>query len=282
MLLLTSYSFDLTQKNIYGPLVVGATLNLADEPFDPNLIVRQIERDRITTFNLTPSAFHLLVEADVKGSLGRVRRVVLGGEPIQVAQLLEVRSPRPEFINGYGPTECSGVVASFRLSADLEQYASTSVPLGKPIRNLSVYVLDIHGDPVPVGARGEIYIGGHGVGRGYSNRPDLTAERFIADPFIGEPGSRMYKTGDLARYLPDGNIEFLGRRDHQVKMRGFRIELGEIEAKLGECEGVREVVVLAREDTPGEKRLVAYYTAQGGSGEAEAIRTLQQDSTPSG
>ncbi len=263
MLVLTSYSFDLTQKNIYGPLVVGAALHLADEPFNPVRIVRQVERDRISVFNLTPSAFHLLIEADEQGVLGRMRRVVLGGEPIQVSQLLKVAAPRPEFVNGYGPTECSGVVASLRLNPDLAQYARTSVPLGKPIRNLRLYVLDGHREPVPVGVRGEIHIGGRGVGRGYFNRPELTAERFVPDPFSGEPDARMYRTGDLGRLLPGGDIEFLGRTDFQVKLRGYRIELGEIESRLREVGGVGEAVVVAREDGAGEKRLVAYYTQVG-------------------
>ncbi|MEQ1808231.1 MAG: amino acid adenylation domain-containing protein, partial [Burkholderiaceae bacterium] len=268
MLLLTSYSFDLTQKNIYGPLAVGATLNLADEPFDPVRILRQLRSNGISVFNLTPSAFHLLVEADEDGSLSKLRRVVLGGESIQVAQLLKVRQPRPEFVNGYGPTECSGVVASFRLGADLERYATATVPLGRPIRNVMLYVLDAHRNPVPIGALGEVFIGGQGVGRGYLNRPEITAERFVPDPFAGHAAARMYRTGDLARYLPDGNIEFLGRNDFQIKIRGFRIELGEIEARLMQGDGVREAVVVAREGEGGEKRLVAYYTSQALDGQA--------------
>ena len=260
LLLLTSYSFDLTQKNIYGPLVVGATLHLADEPFDPSSILRQIRREQISTFNLTPSAFRLLVDADAQRALSGVRRVVLGGEPIQLGQLLRVHVPRPEFVNGYGPTECSGVVASHRLRRDLDGYANDSVPLGKPIRNLRLYVLDPHEQPVPIGARGEVYIGGLGVGRGYRNQPELTQLRFVPDPYSPDPGSRMYKTGDIARHRAEGSVEFLGRSDFQVKVRGFRIELGEIEATLSACAGVREAVVLARDHAHGEKRLVAYYT----------------------
>src|SRR5919202_2851587 len=161
-----------------------------------------------------------------------------------------------KLVNNYGPTENTVVTTSGLVVCNGSD--STLPHIGRPIVNTQIYILDRYLQPVGVGVAGELYIGGHGLARGYLNRPDLTQEKFIPNPFNNEPSSRLYKTGDKARYLSDGNIEFLGRLDNQVKIRGFRIELGEIEAALAQYLGVRETVVIAREDVPGHKYLVAY------------------------
>jgi len=259
VLVVSSFSFDLTQKNLVGPFARGGQVHLAAEPFDPAGIVRQIERGGITRMNLTPSAFYAVVEADEREVLRNVRTVFLGGEPISVARMRRLEGyPGLRIVNSYGPTECSDVSVFHTIDSDWTPYAE-SVPTGRPIWNTRTYILDAAGDPAPVGVAGELTIGGRGVGRGYLGRPELTAERFVADPFGGEPGARMYRTGDLARWRSDGVIEFLGRIDHQVKVRGYRVELGEIEARLAEHPGVREAAVMARETAAGDRRLVAYW-----------------------
>jgi amino acid adenylation domain-containing protein len=184
----------------------------------------------------------------------QLRILLVGGDRLRH---IPKRSLSCAIINNYGPTETTVVATSGQIQA-----SDIVFSIGRPISNTRIYILDAHGEPVPVGVTGELYIGGAGVARGYLNRPELTAEKFLQDPFTDDPKGRMYRTGDLGRWLGDGNIEFLGRNDFQVKLRGFRIELGEIEARLSEHEGVQEAVVLAREDTPGDKRLVAYYTAR--------------------
>jgi acyl-CoA synthetase (AMP-forming)/AMP-acid ligase II len=193
-----------------------------------------------------------------------VELFVIGGETLSpsMLQMWQRMHPSGRFINHYGPTEAIvGCIANDVTEMTGEM---NTIPIGRPIANKHVYILDANGRPVPIGVTGELYIGGVGVARGYLNRPGLTAERFLPDPFVPatpeEPNPRMYKTGDLGRFLPDGNIALLGRNDFQVKIRGFRIELGEIEARLAEMDGVKEAAVLARQDSPGDKRLVAYYT----------------------
>jgi acyl carrier protein len=177
----------------------------------------------------------------------------------------------------YGPTETTIWSSTYRV-----EQVNQSVPIGRPIANTTMYILDGGLQPVPIGLPGELYIGGEGVVRGYWNRPDLTADRFIPDPFnTQQPGARLYKTGDLARYLPDGNIEFLGRSDFQVKIRGHRIELGEIESALDQHPTIQKSVVTAREDTPGDKRLVAYILANGhAAASANEFRAYLRDKLP--
>jgi thioesterase domain-containing protein/acyl carrier protein len=205
--------------------------------------------------------------ADVGESVPAIqpRIFVIGGETMAPDALKRWR--RTQFssirlLNAYGPTEATVTATVFDVTAEAAEITSHArVPIGRPLPNRTIYILDQHGNPVPIGVQGHLHIGGGGLARGYLNQPDLTAEKFIPDPFSTEPGSRMYKTGDLARYRPDGNIEFLGRTDDQVKIRGVRIEPGEIEAVLCQLPTVREAVVMAREDRQADKQLVAYVVA---------------------
>ncbi|HVH13957.1 MAG TPA: amino acid adenylation domain-containing protein, partial [Longimicrobium sp.] len=271
VLLVMSFSFDGTYRNLFAPLFAGGELHLAGEPFDPAGIVGQIAAGGICLVNCTPSAFQALAEADTDGALAGLRTAVLVGEAVQPRKLMELPEPRPELVNVYGPTECSGIVTYHRMARDLSVYLAEPVPVGRPIPNGRIHILDRAGSPVPIGVAGEVHIGGTPVGRGYQNAPGQTAEKFVPDPF-GEPGARLYRTGDRARWLSDGTIEVLGRIDFQVKVRGYRIEPGEIESRLMELAAVREAVVVAREDVPGEKRLVAYWVGEEHIG-ADVLRT---------
>jgi acyl carrier protein len=204
--------------------------------------------------NTVPSALAELLR--IGGIPTAVQVVNLAGEPLQnlLAQEIYQHETVQQVFNLYGPSEDT----TYSTFALVQRGASTPPAIGRPVANTQIYLLDVQHQPVPVGVPGELYIGGNGLARGYFNRPELSAEKFIPNPFSDKRGARLYATGDLARYLPDGNIEFLGRLDHQVKIRGFRIELGEIEAVLSQHPAVRETVVLARQDIPGDKRLVAY------------------------
>ena len=286
-LLMSSTSFDLTQKNLYAPLISGGTLVLLDsQVYDAGIILHAAEDEHVTHINCTPSAFYGLVDnADesVYAALQYLEYVFLGGEPIAVARLrswLDNPHCKATVVNTYGPTECTDVVAFHRLE-NLDDYESQSVPIGRPVNNVRLYILDGDIDPVAIGQEGELCIGGVCVGAGYLGLPDLTQERFVEDVFSADKGARLYRTGDRARYLEDGKIEFLGRIDNQVKIRGFRIELGEIEAALTAFPDIRESVVLAREDEPGEKRLVAYMVLNPNKSPAVSeIRRFLQDSLP--
>ncbi len=196
-------------------------------------------------------------------AFGRLRYLIVGGDvldPAVIARVLEEGAPQ-HLLNGYGPTEAT----TFSTTYEITSVGNGGIPIGRPIGNSQVYVLDALRQPVAVGVAGELYIGGQGVAKGYLNRPELTATQFVADPFNSEAGALLYRTGDLARWTADGVVEYLGRNDDQVKIRGFRIELGEIEARLAACPGVKEAVVLARQDEPGHKRLVAYLVAEADS-----------------
>jgi amino acid adenylation domain-containing protein len=252
-------SFDAATFEIWGALLAGARLVhiSKDALLSPVLLARAIQLNRITTLFVTTALFHQIA-CDAVEAFSGLRYLLFGGEraePRWVKRVLnEVRLDH--LLHVYGPTETTTFATWHEVKAVEEERA---VPIGRPIANTQVYLLDASGEPVPIGVTGEIYIGGAGVARGYLNRPELTAERFLPDPFVFKPGARMYRTGDLARRLPDGNIEFIGRIDFQVKIRGFRVELGEIEARLAGYPGVRAAAVIARSDSAGDKRLVAYF-----------------------
>jgi amino acid adenylation domain-containing protein len=247
----TSICFDLSVFELFLPLSCGGQVVLAQNALQlPSLSAR----DDVTLINTVPSAIAQLVSLNAIPPTAKT--IVLAGEPLkkQLVDILYQQDTIEQIFNLYGPSEDSTYSTWFLV----EKGTSRSPAIGRPISNTQVYILDQHLQPVPIGVPGELHIGGAGLARGYLHRPELTSQKFIPNPFSNEAGSRLYKTGDLARYLPDGNIEYIGRIDNQVKIRGFRIELGEIEAKLSEHPQVKEVVVIAREDIPGDKRLVAY------------------------
>lgn len=258
-LLLSSIAFDSSLASVFGTLCSGGTLVVPPPDALSCAAAFQsfLEARDISTLLGVPSLLNLLFEERPDRPHIGLRNIIFAGEPCPVATAARVAAiaPRATTFNEYGPTECTVWSTVHRWSP---VDAGGVVPIGRPIPNARVYILDARREPVPVGASGELYLGGAGVARGYLNRPDLTAQRFIDSPFIA--GDRLYRTGDLARYLPDGTIKFLGRNDDQVKIRGFRIELGEIESRLTLHESINEAIVVVREDAPGEKRLVAYCT----------------------
>ncbi|MEO8383507.1 MAG: amino acid adenylation domain-containing protein [Acidobacteriota bacterium] len=266
-------AFDAATWEIWGSLLNGARLLVVPSSvvMDPAKLNATLYAGGVTALWLTVGLFNQYVDS-LPDAFGQLRYLLVGGDaldPRTIRQLLS-RAQRPEHVvNGYGPTETTTFACTHEIRAVADD--ARSIPLGRPIANTQVYILDTRGEPVPVGVEGEITIGGDGVARGYLNRPELTAERFLRDPFSVDVDARMYKTGDRGRWLADGTIEFLGRNDFQVKIRGFRVELGEIEARLSECAGVRDAVVLARprdaqspDVTPGDKRLVAYLVVDEG------------------
>jgi amino acid adenylation domain-containing protein len=275
----TPFTFSVWE--IYAPLLVGARLVMArpDGHRDTRYLTNTIRAAQISHLKLVPSLLQaMLADAELE-TCTSLRWVSCGGEVLPPGLLERFRARlNLELVNLYGPTETTHN-AAFWVSGP--RVAADVVPIGRPIANTQLYILDEHMQPVPIGVPGELYIGGVGLARGYLGRPELTAERFVPSPFGAESGARLYKTGDRARYLTDGNIEYLGRLDHQIKLRGFRIELGEIEATLGQHPGVRESVVLVRDDALGGKRLVAYVVPK--SGEAptrDSLRRFVQSKLP--
>ena len=261
----TPFSFDVSVWEFFWPLMAGARLVVA-KPVghrDPSYLTRIVEDERITTLHFVPSMLQAFIDEPDMSRCRSLTRVVCSGEALspELLRRYRARLDVPLF-NLYGPTEAAVDVTAWRANP---AEAESMVPIGTPIANTQIYILDARLQPVPEGVSGELFIGGAGVGRGYLNRPELTKEKFIPDPFRSGRGGTLYRTGDLARFRHDGTIEFLGRRDHQVKLRGFRIELGEIESALLSHAAVHECVVVVREDQPGSKELVAYVVPKPGA-----------------
>ena len=266
-----SISFDTAAEEIYPCLSQGGRLILRPQDMLDSVgrFVDYSREQALTVWDLPTAYWHVLTHELLNGNITlpeSLRLVILGGEralPERIREWLAHTGSTPRLVNSYGPTEGTVVVTLCDLAEPGMLLEGREAPIGRPIANVQAYVLDNFGQPVPVGVPGELHLGGNGVARGYLNHPALTLEKFIPDRFSGKPDGRLYKTGDLVRYRPDGHIEFLGRTDSQVKIRGLRIELGEIETALNQHPDVMQSVVIAREDIPGNKRLVAYLVAQG-------------------
>ncbi|QSJ14566.1 amino acid adenylation domain-containing protein [Nostoc sp. UHCC 0702] len=266
-----SICFDAAAEEIFPSLVQGATLVLRNDAMLSSIpaFLQQCQKWKITVLDLPTAFWHQMTGEFLKENLHlpeELRLVIIGGEKA-LLKYLQIWTKyvvnKVQLINSYGPTEATIITTISNLSHCQTQNNNLSeVPIGKAIDNVQVYILDSYFQPTPIGIPGELYIGGMGIARGYLNQPQLTAEKFIPNPFSNEPGTRLYKTGDLVRYLPNGEIEILGRVDYQVKIRGFRIELGEIEARLNQHPDVSEAVVKVWEDEQGDKRLVGYVSSQ--------------------
>lgn len=267
-----SFSFDVAGEELFPPLLAGAAVVIPRERvLDAMQLRRLIEQERISVLNLSAQFWQEWLEGlELAGASWpeHVRLMVTGSEKVSLEGVVRWRkltSGKTVLLNAYGVTEATITSMLYRSSANVDQDSGAGwLPIGRPIANTQTYVLDRNLESAPIGFAGELYLGGEGLARAYHGRAGLTAERFIPNPFSSVPGSRLYRTGDLARYLADGNIEFIGRGDEQVKMRGYRIELGEIEVMLNSAPGVQRAVVLLREETSGDKRLVAYVTQKRG------------------
>lgn len=269
LLAVTTLSFDIAGLELYLPLVTGAKVVIAykETAFDPNLLMKEIERSNATVMQATPATWRMLIEAGWKGKSDL--KILCGGEALSIDLAHQLLERGSELWNLYGPTETT--IWSTVYHVEKSQRDAVSVPIGKPIANTQIYILDANLQAIPIGVIGDLYIGGAGLSRGYLNRAELTAEKFVPhpNPLPKGEGTQIYKTGDLARGLSNGNIEFLGRSDQQVKVRGYRIETGEIEVALAEHPSVRQAVVVARKDNASDTSLVAYVVSAEGKKDAD-------------
>ncbi len=276
----SSFSFDLTITSLFAPLLVGRSIFLVADGIE-NLVEALLARENYSLVKITPAHLRALAELMPADQLrGRVRALVIGGEALHMESLAfwRTHAPLTRLINEYGPTET--VVGCCVYEVTEEDPDAGPVPIGTPVANSQLYVLDESAEPVEKGATGELYIGGDGVGLGYLNRKQLTDERFILDPFSRNRRGRLYRTGDLVRFNDEGNLVYVGRIDNQVKIKGFRIELDEVEVILSQCAGVRDSAVVAREDATGEKRLIAYVVVDEAQGEIDELRKTLKTKVP--
>jgi amino acid adenylation domain-containing protein len=276
LLSVTTLSFDIAALDLFLPITVGARVVVVSREVaaDGDRLLEGLIASGVTVMQATPATWRLLLEADWQGS--KQLKILCGGESLSRELANHLSEMGVSLWNLYGPTETTIWSAVHEVGP-----SHGAVSIGRPIANTQIYLLDRHLQPLPIGVPGELHIGGDGLSEGYLRRPELTAEKFVPNPFSSEPGARLYKTGDLARYLPNANIEVLGRIDHQVKIRGFRIELGEIEAILSQHPAVQEVVALVREDVAGDKRLVAYLVSnQAPAPTASELRGFLKEKLP--
>lgn len=259
MLAISTVSFDASVAEFFTPLITGGQLIIAKSGVirESELLLKQVENSNPTLMFATPVSWKVLIEAGWKGS--KQLKIIIGGEALTRDLAKQLTAMGKSLLNVYGPTEAAIYSVVHQVTP-----SENRIRIGRPLPNVSVYVLDGHKNRLPIGVPGELYLGGAGVAEGYINRPELTAEKFLPDPFSEIPGAKIYRTGDLVKYLSDGTLVWLARLDNQVKLRGQRIELGEIEAVLNQCQSVKKAVVIVREDRPGDQRLVAYIIPSGG------------------
>jgi amino acid adenylation domain-containing protein/non-ribosomal peptide synthase protein (TIGR01720 family) len=285
-----SQCFDISVWQFLAPLLIGGRVQIYSDEIahDAQQLLEQVERQQVSILETVPSLLQAMLDAQENSphdqliQLKALRWLIPTGEalPVELCRRWFQRYPYVPLLNAYGPTECSDDVTHYVISQPPADEQS-NVPIGRPIRNIQLYVLDQYLQPVPIGIIGELYVGGIGVGRGYLGDEQRTREAFVSNPFTIGAGERLYKTGDLVRYLPDGNLEFIGRRDSQIKLRGFRIEPGEIEARLRKYPVVRDAIVLLREDVPGDQRLVAYVVVTNGDAFVESeVRHYLRETLP--